>query len=429
MKVGILTMFNGLSKTYSLVNVVAEHIRMFLDNGIKVKLLVSQDCNYDEREGIFLDNRIEWEKVCNRYNGKQIHWFDYNNPSKPIHDTLIQESEEIGKDLINKLSDVDVCMMHDIFYQGWHLVHNLAVRYAQKQLKNIKFIAMTHSIPDTSQVDKIIDYPHIARYSPMENTIFAYPTECGLEALSKQYNVDINKCVAINNTLDLIEPMSDEIKKINSMVDLLSSDILIVYPARLTPAKQFEKIAQLGGAIKRYTGQSIKIVFCEFPSMDIDPKEYKDIIRKKGMNSGLELEDMVFISDLGYKSGLKREHVLELFTLSNLFVCPSFSESFGLTVLEAASRGNFIVLNQAVPALEEIGDIINAYYLRWDARNFFYDTIESYHPDEESYYRDNAINIINEMKNDRVIRAKIISRIRYSPKWVYENQLKPLIFN
>lgn len=33
MKVAILTMFNGLSSTYSLVNVVAEHLKMLLDAG------------------------------------------------------------------------------------------------------------------------------------------------------------------------------------------------------------------------------------------------------------------------------------------------------------------------------------------------------------------------------------------------------------
>ena len=40
MRVAILTMFNGLSATYSLVNVVAEHLKMLLDAGISTKLLV-----------------------------------------------------------------------------------------------------------------------------------------------------------------------------------------------------------------------------------------------------------------------------------------------------------------------------------------------------------------------------------------------------
>ena len=49
-------------------------------------------------------------------------------------------------------------------------------------------------------------------------------------------------------------------------------------------------------------------------------------------------------------------------------------------MLEAASRGNFLVLNEAVPALKELGDSLGAYFMRWDGRNFGYDTHEKYVP-------------------------------------------------
>ena len=42
MKAAILTMFSGLSSTYSLVNVVADQIRMLLDAGV---ILASSSTN------------------------------------------------------------------------------------------------------------------------------------------------------------------------------------------------------------------------------------------------------------------------------------------------------------------------------------------------------------------------------------------------
>ena len=428
MKVAILTMFNGLSKTYSLVNVVAEHIRMLLDAGEEVSVLVSQDCNDRERSGIFLDERINWVKVCNRFEGNQIHWRDYAYPGKEVHENLYKEAKCIGDDLVEKLKDIDVCMMHDIHYQGWHMVHNLAIRYAQPKLPNVRFIAMTHSMPDTIYAGKNVEEPYNARYSSMPNTIYAYPTECGLPSLSQQYNVDIDRCKVINNTLDIIESMSEEVKDLHNKVDLLSSDILIVYPARLTTGKRFDKVAMMGGAIKKFTGKSVKIIFCEFPSMDIDSNMYKKTITSIGLNSGLNKEDIVFTSDCGYASGFKRECILELFTLSNLFICPSLAESFGLTVLEAASRGNYIVLNEGVPALKEIGETIDAYFMRWDARNFQGISTETYHPNEEEYLKYHVKKIIENMDNNCVIKSKTKARTRYSPKWVYENQLKVLLY-
>lgn len=420
-------MFNGLETVYSLVNVVADHIKMLLDEGIEVRLLVSEDINYEERHGIYLDPRIEWVKVCNHYNGKQIIWHDYSSPLVPVHDTFMEEAETIGRDLIEKLQDLEVCMLHDILYQGWHLLHNVALRYAARSLPNLRFIAMAHSLPDESQVGNQVNWPHSARFSPLSNTIYVYPTECGLKSLSRQFRVPIERCHVLSNTINIIENMCEEVKDLNHKVDLLSSDILIVYPARFTTGKRFEKVAMLAGALKNVSNYEVKVIFCEFPSADIQVSEYKKIIREKGILAGLNLEDIIFTSDYGHPYGLPRNAILDLFTLSNLYICPSYSESFGLTVLEAASRGNYLVLNEAVPALEELGKNLDAYFLRWDARNFGFTTQESYFPSEEAYYEDHGRRILMAVENNNVINAKMKVRKRYSTKWVYENQLKKLL--
>ncbi len=420
-------MFNGLDTIYSLVNVVGEHIKMLLNEGIEVRLLVSENLNFDERQGIFLDPRIEWVKVCNHFNGKMIIWRDYSNPQIPVHETFSQEAEAVGKDLVTKLQGLDVCMLHDILYQGWHLLHNVAVRYAAERLPNLRFIAMTHSLPDESQVGKNLNWPHLARYTHLPNTIYVYPTQCGLASLARQYGVQLEKCHVLNNTINLLENMSEEVKDLYHKVDFLDTDILIVYPARFTTGKRFEKVAMLAGALKHISAYKIKVIFCAFPSMDTPVTEYKEMIRKQGEASGLSTDDMIFTSDYGYPNGMPRNAILDLFTLSNLYLCPSYSESFGLTVLEAASRGNYLVLNQAVPALEELGENLDVYFLRWDARNFGFSTEETYHPSEDAYYRDHGKRILNEMEHNNVVMSKIKVRNRYSPKWVYEHQLKKLL--
>lgn len=145
------------------------------------------------------------------------------------------------------------------------------------------------------------------------------------------------------------------------------------------------------------------------------------------MKFGLEKEDLIFTSDLGYEQGFPRRGVFELFGLSNLFICPSYSESFGLTVLEAASRGNFLVLNEAVPALKELGDSLGAYFLRWDGRNFGYDTHEKYVPSEQAYYEEHGEIIVNLMREDHSLRAKTRARTKYHGAWICRNQLMPLL--
>lgn len=100
--------------------------------------------------------------------------------------------------------------------------------------------------------------------------------------------------------------------------------------------------------------------------------------------------------------------------------------NFGLA-LEVGSKGNFLVLNEAVPALKELGDTLGAYFMRWDARNFGFDTYEKYAPSEKAYYEEHGQNIVNLMRKDRGLKAKTITRNRYNSEWICENQLMPLL--
>lgn len=425
MKIAILTMFSGLSTTYSLVNVVAEHLKMMLDREIDIKLLVTDDCNEAEKWGVFLDERIEWVKINTSCNGKKVALFDYATPNMTLHESFDAESEMFAEEFERALSDVDVCMMHDILYQGWHYVHNVAIRRAQKKLPNVKFIAFTHSFPVNrpSKVPKEM----LGRYSDMPNTVFAYPSYSGISALAKQYHVPEGNCHVVYNTVPIIEALAKEVGELHSKVDLLSPEILMIYPGRFSTGKKFEKVAALAGSIKTVTEKSVKVIFCDFSCMDTPYEDYKEAIRYVGDFYGLDKEDMVFTSEQGYPMGFPRNAVLDLFTLSNLYVCPSFSETFGLTVVEAASRGNFIVVNKCVPALDEVGKILGAYFMEWDARNYGFDSKQSYAPSEKVYYEKHAGEIIRLMRESNPITAKTATRTRFNQNWVWENQIAPLL--
>lgn len=425
MKIAILTMFSDLDTTYSLVNVVAEQLRMFLDADISTKLLVCEHFSQNSKYGIYLDERIEWAEVTNTLQGKQIQWHDYSQPVGNLHKSFFEEADVIAADLVDKLSDVDVCIMHDILYQGWHLIHNVAVRKAQEKLPHVKFISFSHSAPINRPPNP--KWPFSARYTPMPNTIYIALTYASITPLSRQYDVPEGKCRVINNSLDLLANMGDDVKALSKETDLLSPDILIIYAGRLTQGKKFDKVAAFAGAIRNKTERSVKVVFCDFPSGDVNPQKYKAAVKLVGEGFGLDREDMVFSSELGYPNGFPRKGVLELFTLSNLYVSPSYSEAFPLTVLEAASRGNFLVLNQAVPALEEVGKQLNAYFMRWDARNFGFDTKETYHPSEQAYLEEHSEIVVRMMRENPVINSKTLVRQRYSPKWIWKNQFEPLL--
>jgi len=418
-------MFSGLDNHDSTVSVVAEHLKLLLEAGFDTKVLVSQDCPDEERKGIFADMRLEWVKITNRLEGRQIQWHDYSRPNGNLHGTFFAEAEAIAADLKSVLSDVNVCAMHDIHCQGKYLVHNVAVRKAQENLPRVRFAAFTHAMP--ANRPPVLKYPFSCRFTPMPNTVYIYPAQSGIPALARQYGIPEGRCRVVYNCFDAAAYMSEDIKKLLRSADLFSAHILMVCPGRLTPSKQFEKAAALAGAIKTAAGLTVKAVFCDLPCTDIEPDKYKPAVKAAGFERGLDDNDIYFTSDLGWPQGFPRSGVLELFSLSNLFVCPSHSEPFGLTVLEAASRGNFLVLNQAVPALEELGRRFGAYFMRWDARNFGFDTKENYTPSEAAYLEEHAVKIADQMQSNPVLHAKAMIRREYSPRWIWENQLEPVL--
>lgn len=418
-------MFNGLASTYSLVNVVETHVQMLLDHDIEVKLIVTENCPDHERWGSFLDERIQWVKIKNEWNGKQIEWHDYSNPDKKLHKTFYQEVDFFAAQFEEVLSDVKVCMMHDMLYQGWHYVHNIAIRKVQPLLPKLRFVAFTHSFPAQRPI-KIAEGME-GRYTPMPKTVFAYPSYSGIPALAKQYQVAEARCQVVYNIVPMIESLGEDVQKLHQEVDLTAPEILIVYAGRFSTGKKFEKVAAVAGSIKRVNEKTVKVIFCDFPCMDTPTEDYKKAIRYVADFYGLAPEDLIFTSEHGYPNGFPRQGVLDLFTLSNLYICPSFSETFGLTVIEAASRGNFIVVNKCVPALEEIGKVLGAYFMEWDAHHYGYDTKQQYHPSEKLYYDERGKEIVTLMRESNPLKAKTMARTQFTKEWIWENQFQLLL--
>ncbi|MGL4799327.1 MAG: glycosyltransferase [Cellulosilyticaceae bacterium] len=425
MKIAILTMFKNFSTTYSLVNVVAEHLEMLLEAYDTIQVLVREDCDFSHLYGIFLDSRIEWVPITHHLEDAPIALYDYSDASLPLHATFSQEVAVIAQSFVSALKDTDLCIMHDILYQGWHYVHNIAIRRAQKELPLTRFIAFTHSLPTPRP--QTLTPSVLARFIPMPRTLFAYPTYAGLPLLAKQYGVPEASCRAVYNTLSLLQFLSPEVQTLHQHTSLLSSELLIIYPGRLTPSKRFEKVAALAGVLHTVSQKSVKVIFCDFPSMDIPSDTYKDLIRTEGESYGLPNDAISFTSDCGFPDGFPRQGVLDLFTLSNIFICPSYSESFGLTVLEAASRGNFLILNENVPALYELGLKLHAYFMHWDAYCPPHSITEHYPSSEKDYYMTHAKKILHTFAVNTALYAKTQTRCFYQPDTIWYHQLKPLI--
>ena len=65
--------------------------------------------------------------------------------------------------------------------------------------------------------------------------------------------------------------------------------------------------------------------------------------------------------------------------------------------------------------------------MRWDAKNFGFETHETYNPSEAKYYEEHGERIVNLMNLNKVVMTKTLIRNRYNIDWISKNQLVPLI--
>lgn len=411
------------------MNVIADQLKMLLEAGISVKLLLHEYCDTSGAYDIFLDKRIEWRFFRNSINGKRLVLYNYKLETK-IHEKFYMEADFISDDLVEKLSDIDVCILHDIFYQGSYLVFNIALRKAQKKLPNVKFISFTHSIPCFTPKGGT-EWPFSGYSTSMPNTTYVSLSNSGIPVIAETYKIPQSEVFIINNCLDPMQFMCTEVKGISRKFDFLSSDIFIIYPARLIGLKRHDNVSALAGTLKTVSKKNIKLMFCDSLTNEINNNEiaekYKNFIRSVGVSFGLDNSDMVFTSDLGYINGLPRTAILDFFSLSNLLIIPSITESFSLIMLEAACRGNYLVLNSNVPVFQEISKELNAFLLNWE---------EAYGGDivntenfarAKAYLEGKARIIIRNMDMESIIHNKTHIRKRYSLQWIWNNQLKKLL--
>jgi glycosyltransferase involved in cell wall biosynthesis len=146
-------------------------------------------------------------------------------------------------------------------------------------------------------------------------------------------------------------------QKIVERFGLLSSDLNLLMPVRVTQAKNIEFALQVVAAIKR-SGIKIRLVLTGPP----DPHDEHSMAyfhQLQAMRSDLGLDDemhFVFELDGSRDSGtiLSLKVVGDLYRVCDAVFMPSHREGFGMPVLEGGLAG-LAVFSTPVPASQEIG--------------------------------------------------------------------------
>lgn len=415
----LLTNFSQYLKSYSPIIVVGEQLLMLKRAGYTPILITTEG----------------WENPVNTpYEGVAVEHLYPSGGHDAVDDIFESDVLDIYRRLEEIIPEGSVVITHDLIFLPDYTKHNIACRRLAEKRPNIRWLHWIHSAtgPNTLINERSIYGPQYKELllSKFPNSIICYPNAQDIPRVAKNFSFEEDEIVEVPHSTDPIEGMSPIVKRLYDGKYLGDVEVLIIAPMRLDRGKNPGMIVRLMAGC-RDADLTSHVVFCDFQSTGDD----KVVLRNETNDLAQELDVLdrvTFLSEFDGEAMLEVDHqvVLDLFTLSNVFICPSRSETYSLTTQEAMLKGNLCILNKDFPAFAQIYGK-NALYRQFDGSEVGFDGQDGVITTEikplENHFKDMAIALKYYLENDKILRAKTWVRTKRNPDYIFQNFVEPLI--
>lgn len=421
-KIFILTNFSTYLKSYSPIIVVGEQIKMLRRAGYMPVLIVSDGWEPPEDSTFYGVNTVFLSPVA------------YQDP--PVINEMFHEDVAlIYEQLKDAIPDGSVVLTHDLIFLPDYTKHNLAARKLAHEQPKTHWIHWVHSAtgPNTLIEEREMygDSYKEMLIEKFPNSLIAYPNSQDIPRVSRNFSYEEYEVIEIPHSTDPTEGMHPLVQRLYDEKGLGKSEVLMIAPMRLDRGKNPQMIVRVVAACKS-AGVSAHVVFCDFQSTGGDKVTLRDECKK--LARSLDAEDCVtWMSEFDDIASLEVSHdiILDLMTLSNVFICPSRSETYSLTTQEAMLKGNLCILNYDFPAFRQIYTN-KALYRQFDGAEVGFDgfdgKIETDHSDIQVYFKERiALPLKAWLEGDMVLKAKTWVRTKRNPDYIFREYIEPLL--
>lgn len=417
--VHILTNFSQYLKSYSPIIVVSEQIKQLQRAGYEPIMITTEGWQPPE-DSIFFHVKTE-------------HLYPSGGHDQ-VDEIFEQDVLDIYSCLNEIIPDGSVVLTHDLIFLPDYTKHNIACRRLAEKKPGIRWIHTVHSAtaPNTLIQERAIFGPQYKELllSKFPNSIISYPNAQDIPRVARNFSYEEDEIVEVPHSTDPTEGMSRLVKRLYDEKKLGDPQVLIVAPMRLDRGKNPKEIVRLMKGCKDVDLTS-HLIFCDFQSTGDDKVTLRNETNELAKDLGVA-DRVTFLSEFDDQAMMEVDHqiILELFTLSNVFVCPSRSETYSLTTQEAMLKGNLCIMNYDFPAFRQIYGK-NALYRQFDGAEVALSgedgKTDTTHSDSEAYFKGIASNIKYWLENDKVLRAKTWVRTKRNPDYVFANYVEPLL--
>lgn len=447
-KVCILTTFYDVDPAYSLCNCVEDQIRMFVENGYSIKLLVDKEFKAPGGYWSHPNVKIGYTPRVQRDNEGQL------------NENWREEVAAMKASLAEELKDCKVVITHDIVLQPAHLIWNYASRLVAEEREDLRWLHWSHS-PTSPQILCNQDEISEKIRTKFPNALYCYPNDWDRLRVAQNYGVELDEVRCVHHPsdfasllfgdgielkyYDMRDSARQEIeKKINYPIklskaivkdfDLWNADIIAAYPCRLDRGKQPEFLIKTMAMMKK-KGRSVRCIIFDFHSTGGDKVVYREELKQMGVEWGLELQkDLIFISEWreDTRYNVPRETIMNIKKISDFHMHSSNTETYSLVVQESMATKNFCILNNHTPMMRDIYGSKNVLYEGFGASvNMMTgengSTILDIH-NEDEYFTVLAGKILYFVENNPVLNQWQFIRKHRNMDYIFRKELEPLLY-
>lgn len=351
-----------------------------------------------------------------------------------VDDVFEQDVVDIYSRLNEIIPEEAVVITHDLIFLPDYTKHNLACRRLAQKKPKVFWLHWIHSAtsPGSLIKERNIFGPTYSDLlnSKFPNSIVCYPNAQDIPRVARNFSFEEDEVVEVPHSTDPTEGMSRLTQRLYDELDLGKPEVLCIAPMRLDRGKNPKEIVRFMKGCADI-GLSSHLIFCDFQSTGDDKVTLREETKQLAKELGVA-ERATFLSEFDEQAQLEVDHqiVLELFTLSNVFLLPSRSETYSLVTQEAMLKGNLCILNYDFPAFRQIFGK-SALYRQFDGAEVDFSgndgRTDTTHSDPEAYFRDLATNVRYWLEQDKVLRAQTWVRTKRNPDYVFANYIQPLL--
>jgi glycosyltransferase involved in cell wall biosynthesis len=319
--------------------------------------------------------------------------------------------DRLAEPLTRALADADLAIVHNLLTMHFNLPLVAALHQLADQSVRPRWVAWSHDVSryarPGAELRTGFPWDYLRRQRP--DVTYVAVSAARQAQLAEALGCPPEQIAVIPNGVDAaaLFGWSAAIERLAEAHALLSADVIVLMPVRITRAKNLELGLRVTAALKALGRRPRLLVTGPPDPHNPDILSYLDELR--GLRRWLDLTaEVIFLSEAVSEPSLTLAEVGQLYGLADAVLFPSHREGFGIPVLEAGLLGR-PVFTTAVPVVEALGA----------------DQVELIAPDEPA--EQVAGRILECLDQDPARRLRRHVRQRYPWSVVYRHQIEPLI--